>query len=55
MFQTVPGGLGKWEHMPSGKVPQSLITWEKSEKAALGKEGEADGQAEFSVLCLPGQ
>lgn len=55
MFQTVPGGLGKWEHMPSGKVPQSLITWEKSEKAVLGKEGEADGQAGFSVLCLPGQ
>lgn len=44
MFQTVPGGLGKWENMPSGKVPQSLITWEKSERAVLGEEGGGDGQ-----------
>lgn len=54
MFQTVPGGLGKWENMPSGKIPPSLITWEKSEKAEPGEERGADGQVEFSVLCSPG-
>lgn len=47
MFQTVPGG--KWEHMPSGKVPQSLIALEKSEKAVLGEKGGADGQVDFSA------
>lgn len=41
MFQTVPGGLGKWENMPSGNVSQSLIAWEKSEKAVRGRrEGQ---------------
>lgn len=49
MFQTVPGGLGKWGNTPSGKVPQSLIAWEKSEKAVLGEERGADGQTDFSA------
>lgn len=49
MFQTVPGGPGKWGNMPSGKVPQSLIAWEKFEKAMLGEEGGANRQIIFSA------
>lgn len=49
MFQTVPGGLGKWENMPSGKIPPSLITWEKSEKAEPGEEGGQMGR--WNSLC----